>query len=593
MARTSHDRIIAKHFFWYKICNFTFHKSIIDINPVLNRNHSGVAVEERQLADTQRKGHYMRNFFNNLKLGKKMLLAPAVIFFFMIVIALGTYQAISLQSSSIDDIYNNRFKGYQNSSHILVEMSNVQTKLYKIMNWIAANFDKQRIEELAKQTDAQIAANVEFTKKVLASQGLTPEEKKLYQIAYDNMTEFQKQAKSTLEIAAQDASTAVMAFGMAEDKFAILDKSLRDVNALEDKLSKEKYEYSLKTVKTMLTVFLAALLIAVIISFFTSISVTHLILKPIRETIVVLRHLADGDLTQKISLESKDEIGELVQSVNIMRSKMNDAVGQALQVSEVLSDSASEEAASIEETSASLDEIASMTRQNAENTAEANQLMQTAKGAIKKAHDSMSELTRSMKEIAKSSEQTQKIVKSIDEIAFQTNLLALNASVEAARAGEAGAGFAVVADEVRNLALRAKESARDSSNLIDDIVNKVKGGENLVMVTSGAFGQVKDSSDKVVDLMSEIAAASQEQSQGIGQVNTAIAEMSNTTQQNASNAETLSSIMSTFKTEQGSEISASETQWSYDTAQKSPSRQAKGKITDPEKLLPLREEENF
>jgi len=194
-----------------------------------------------------------------------------------------------------------------------------------------------------------------------------------------------------------------------------------------------------------------------------------------------------------------------------------------------------------------------MTRQNAENTTEANQLMIMARGAILKANESMTELTKSMKEIAKASEQTQKIVKSIDEIAFQTNLLALNASVEAARAGEAGAGFAVVADEVRNLALRAKESARDSSNLIEDIVHKVKSGEQLVNVTSTAFGQVTTSSDKVVTLMEEISTASREQSQGISQVNSAIAEMSNSTQQNAGNAENLSSIMSIFTTENGSD----------------------------------------
>lgn len=174
--------------------------------------------------------------------------------------------------------------------------------------------------------------------------------------------------------------------------------------------------------------------------------------------------------------------------------------------------------------------------------------MITARDAINKANESMTGLTQSMKEITKASEQTQKIVKSIDEIAFQTNLLALNASVEAARAGEAGAGFAVVADEVRNLAMRATESARGSSNMIGDIVNKVKNGESLVSITSTAFNQVTASSNKVVQLMSEIAAASQEQSQGVDQVNRAIAEMSITTQQTSGNAENLSSIMSKFKT---------------------------------------------
>ena len=356
----------------------------------------------------------MKRLIDNMKLKKKMLLAPLVVFFFMMIIAIGTYMAISIQTNSIDDIYNNRFKGYQNSSHILVEMSTVQANLYKIMNWIASNYDKQRIDELAKKTDAQIAENVEFTKKILNSAGLTAEEKKLYQVAYNNLVEFHKLAKNTLEIAAQDASTAVMTFSMAEDKFVDVDKSLRMLNALEDKLSKEQYHFSIRIASTTLTIFLVVLLIAIIVSFLTSVTVTGLILKPIRETIRVMRRLAEGDLTQDIDLQSNDEIGELVQSVNTMRGKMNTAVGHALEVSGLLTEAASEEAASIEETSASLDEIASMTRKNAENTAAANQLMQSARVAIQQANTSMGQLTGSMQEITKASEQTQKIVKSIE-----------------------------------------------------------------------------------------------------------------------------------------------------------------------------------
>lgn len=291
------------------------------------------------------------------------------------------------------------------------------------------------------------------------------------------------------------------------------------------------------------------MVLIVVLSFIITIVITRMVTRPIHETIGVLSRLAEGDLTQKIDLDSRDEIGLLVESVNTMRDKMNHAVGQAMQISGVLTDSASQEAAAIEETSASLDEIASMTRQNASNTEAANQLMISAQDAIKRANESMNGLTRSMNEIAQASEQTQKVVKSIDEIAFQTNLLALNASVEAARAGEAGAGFAVVADEVRNLAMRATESARGSSDLIGDIVSKVKNGENLVGMTSTAFGEVTTSSDKVVGLMSEIAAASREQAQGVDQVNRAIAEMNISTQQTAGNAENLASVMSIFKTE--------------------------------------------
>jgi methyl-accepting chemotaxis protein len=164
----------------------------------------------------------------------------------------------------------------------------------------------------------------------------------------------------------------------------------------------------------------------------------------------------------------------------------------------------------------------------------------------------MDKLMLSMREIAGASEETQKIVKTIDEISFQTNLLALNAAVEAARAGEAGAGFAVVADEVRNLALRAAEAARNTSNLMTDIVSKIRAGEQLVKTTNQEFVEIKTSSHKVVELMGGIATASVEQSQGIDQINTAIQQMSSVTQNNAASAEELASIMSIFITESGS-----------------------------------------
>jgi len=156
---------------------------------------------------------------------------------------------------------------------------------------------------------------------------------------------------------------------------------------------------------------------------------------------------------------------------------------------------------------------------------------------VAQAKDSMSQMCRSMDDITKASEDTSKIIKTIDEIAFQTNLLALNAAVEAARAGEAGAGFAVVADEVRNLAMRAADAARNTANLIEETVKKVKGGSALMSSTNSAFGQVSDSADKVADLVGEIAAASKEQAQGVEQVNKAVSEMDKVTQQNAASAE--------------------------------------------------------
>jgi len=163
--------------------------------------------------------------------------------------------------------------------------------------------------------------------------------------------------------------------------------------------------------------------------------------------------------------------------------------------------------------------------------------MKEANNVIREADASMKKLTVSMQEISSASAETQKIVKTIDEIAFQTNLLALNAAVEAARAGEAGAGFAVVADEVRNLAMRAAEAAKNTSNLIEGTVQKVNNGAKLVEETSESFYVASQATDRIGTLITEIASSSGEQARAIGQVGSAISEIDSVTQNVAASAE--------------------------------------------------------
>ncbi len=205
--------------------------------------------------------------------------------------------------------------------------------------------------------------------------------------------------------------------------------------------------------------------------------------------------------------------------------------------SQSLAEGAAEQAASIEETSSSLEEMSSMTKKNADNANEARSMMEEAGQIVDNVNRHMGEMLSAIEEITRSSEETGKIIKTIDEIAFQTNLLALNAAVEAARAGEAGAGFAVVADEVRNLALRAADAARNTSNLIENTIKAVKNGNELTQTTQEAFRDNMEISRKVGGLVDEITAASNEQAQGIEEINRAVTEMDKVVQQVAANAE--------------------------------------------------------
>jgi len=232
-----------------------------------------------------------------------------------------------------------------------------------------------------------------------------------------------------------------------------------------------------------------------------------------------------------------DPIGAIASDVQEASEQVATASSQVASASQSLAEGASEQASALEETSSSLEEMSSMTKQNADNAAQAKALTAEAKLIVDKVGDQMHRMVVAIQEVTKSSEETGKIIKTIDEIAFQTNLLALNAAVEAARAGEAGAGFAVVADEVRNLAMRSADAAKNTSSLIENTIVTVKKSRDLTQQTQDGFSENVVISNKISQLIDEIAAASSEQAQGIGQIGKAVAEMDKVVQQTAASAE--------------------------------------------------------
>jgi len=259
------------------------------------------------------------------------------------------------------------------------------------------------------------------------------------------------------------------------------------------------------------------------------------------------RKFSRGDFTQPIRVRGRDEIGILAGAMNDMAKNLNGIIRKNMLTAHNLFEAASDQRISLDETLSLLAEMASTTRQNAENAKQADRFMKETGQVVRMANESVNLLTSAMEEISAASNETVKIVKTIDEIAFQTNLLSLNAAVEAARAGKSGAGFAVVANEVRNLAMRSAHAAKNTGNLIQDTVSKIREGAEMVTLAHDGFREVAVNADRAAELVSEISRASDEQTRQIDQINDAMDRMGGRIRENADSAEELNTSMSLFK----------------------------------------------
>ncbi len=282
------------------------------------------------------------------------------------------------------------------------------------------------------------------------------------------------------------------------------------------------------------------------------------ITRPIGQAVAVARAVSAGDLTHPIAAGDRSETGLLLQALSEMQAGLARVVSTVRSGSEAvatasaqiaqgnhdLSSRTEKEASALEETSASMEQLGSTVRQNADNARQANQLAQNASGVAAQGGQVVSQVVDTMRGITESSKKIADIITVIDGIAFQTNILALNAAVEAARAGEQGRGFAVVASEVRSLAQRSAAAAKEIKQLITDSVERVDQGSALVDRAGATMGDVVTSIERVTSIMTEISAASAEQSQGVSQVGEAVMQMDHSTQQNAAMVEQMAAAAS-------------------------------------------------
>ncbi|WP_118185889.1 methyl-accepting chemotaxis protein [Paraburkholderia phosphatilytica] len=407
--------------------------------------------------------------------------------------------------------------------------------------------DRQTARDQHAQSIARFATAFDAYSKLVSS----PEEQRLADGIKSTWAQYMEiDAKVQSLVDAGDASAAdarALAGGPSANAFnavrAVIDE---DVKLNRDGANAE-IDHARASYHSAMAWTIGLIALAMALGAGIAVAITASITGPIRRSVAIAETVARGDLTATIEVHGADEMSQLLGALRHMNERLVDLVSRVLSSSEGiatasaeiasgntdLSQRTEEQAASLEETAASMEELTATVKQNAENANQGNALAANASETAVRGGEVVGRVVDTMQEISSSSEQVAQIISVIEGIAFQTNILALNAAVEAARAGEQGRGFAVVAGEVRTLAQRSATAAKEIKDLITVSVERVNTGTALVDDAGRTMTEIVQAVKRVADLMGEISAASGEQHHGIEQVNTAVMQMDEMTQQNA------------------------------------------------------------
>jgi len=480
----------------------------------------------------------------NLKIGTRLALCFAIVLILMTILIVVGQQRLSSIGELNDAIIDKDWVKASAASTVAgTTRANATLVLQLLVNTDPAQEDavKRQIE-----TNKKIISDALDTLEKLVYR---PEGKELIaqirreRVAYvQSFTQVLKQlGESQREAAIQLAMKETM------PRLAALQASIEKLAALQSNIVTEngalvKQDISLAR-QLMIGLGVCALLMGAACAWWVTRSITQ----PISHALQVARAVAAGDLTTDIKAQHQDEAGQLLHALRDMNHSLSAIVGQVRHGTVAIASASSQiasgnmdlssrtetQASALEETASSMEELTSTVRQNADNARAANQLARSASEVAQRGGDVVSQVVATMGSINDSSRRVADIITVIDGLAFQTNLLALNAAVEAARAGEQGRGFAVVAGEVRNLAARSAAAAQEIKALIADSVEQVEAGARLVQQAGTTMDEVVASVGRVTTIVSDITLATTEQSDGIEQVNVAITQMDETTQQNA------------------------------------------------------------
>ena len=460
------------------------------------------------------------------------------------VISLTGLSALGETNKSVETIYKDRLVALGQLHNILV--LNQQNQL-SVARAVLLTGDQQQDE--ARRINERIEA-ITSVWKAYSSTYLTDEEKVLAATFAEARAKFVagslRPALTAMQAGDTLALQAIVQGPMAELS-APLNKVMKELVDLQLAVGASEYAASQERFEASRLLSISLTIIGVLAGVAIGTWIIRSISRSLHGALTIAQSVAEGDLTTEVTVDSNDEVGRLVAALKQMQGSLVGIVNEVRSGTDTIATAAGEiaagtldlsarteeQASSLEETASSMEELSSTVRQNADNARQANQMAVSAASVAGKGGQVVAQVVETMGAIDSSSRKIVDIISTIDGIAFQTNILALNAAVEAARAGEQGRGFAVVASEVRNLAQRSAVAAKEIKSLIDNSVQQVDTGNKLVAEAGATMTEVVDSVRRVTDIMSEIMAATQEQSAGIEQVNDAVGQMDQVTQQNA------------------------------------------------------------